>query len=203
MPTVVLSGSNWRTYGSDATSFQSTVMTAGTNSLDVIRRSYITFDLSSIPNGSTVNSASINIVVDSANINYTTQLYKLESSPSYNPTLGTLIREYDSNDPLDGSVLGTVREWIEDGDTNYGFFIKYRTEGDNDEFTTYHSPTSPQGPNRPTLTINYTEPPYIPGAIKVNGVWKTSEDMYVKKSGTWKKVTDAKIKVGGIWKDTI
>ncbi|RMD64981.1 DNRLRE domain-containing protein [Candidatus Parcubacteria bacterium] len=105
-----------------------------------LARSFIKFDLSSIPAGSTISAATLSLTIYLFGVQADTHyIYRVTGSwtetgvswgnqPGYTTTNGASLY-VNSSGTKSWNVLGIVRDWIENGYTNYGFLWRVAHEG--------------------------------------------------------------------------
>lgn len=133
-------------------------------------RSFVQFNLSSVPQGSRIVSATLNLVirVDRSSNTRTKRFYQVTSSwdegtitwnnqPGYSTELGSLSMGTGDSGTVAWSIDTSVIQSMVNGSTsNYGFVLVTDTPNDDDyEFYTRDDATES---NRPQLVINYIPP---------------------------------------------
>ena len=135
------------------------------------RRSVIHFDLSSIPSGATIDSATLNLRIWNVNDNRTDDIHRVteswvESEVTWNSIFGDYV-----DTPTDSASTGTtVDTWVEwdvtsdmqafvDDTPNYGWLIKDHTESESAKYVKYYSREYADETKRPYLEVTYSEAP--------------------------------------------
>jgi len=140
-------------------------------------RGLVKFDLSWLPSGSTINSATLKLRVSGASENdpfdiefttYRATFDWTQSSVTWNSVSGgTWSTDNAATSPLKflgqdtvWDVTGIITDWIEDGQPNYGFIIISSTieAGTEDLFAGFASRESSP---KPRLVLDYTAPPFL------------------------------------------
>lgn len=130
-------------------------------------RSFVRFDLSSIPSGSTINSASFNAYVDGVSGSPTIDVYRVLSSwgehnitwnnqPDVEevPTVSRVVSYDDEGEWISWDVTELVRAWLA-GTPNHGLSL-WGPTGGWARFNTRETAYTPY------LLVNYTGPPITP-----------------------------------------
>jgi len=127
--------------------------------------SWISFSLSSIPAGATINSATLKLHVNTATIGTCTNGVKInlyrsekafsESTSTWNNSglFGPLLPNafvYNGTTPIEALVTDAVTAWWGGTAPNMGFVLRTTTTNGHCLFD------SREGINKPTLTVNYT-----------------------------------------------
>lgn len=137
-----------------------------------VKRILIAFDISSIPAGSTITSATLRLClsadppIDSQG--RTEELRLVTSSwtetgviwntqPTVSGTVTDTITLPVTAMPLAFTVTDDVQAWV-DGTANYGWRLSDETEGESTGDVKYHSRESSDSGARPLLDVTYTPP---------------------------------------------
>jgi hypothetical protein len=154
-------------------------------------RTYIYFDLSSIPADSVITSATLTLTIKtdiSSNAVdecvYRTTSSWSESTITYNSSPTNDTTALDCTNIVADKAVGSevvwdldpaiVQEMIPGGSyTDYGFVIKNQTGSINDGWA-YHSSSSSTAGYRPELVVDYTEPTPTPTSTPTNTATPTS-----------------------------
>jgi hypothetical protein len=171
--------------------------------IDIGRESYGTnrallqFDLSTIPNGITVISANLELVVSSVTSpsNYNFDIHRVTSEWNETTVTWETQPSFDSTEKVTFQIGNTgivsiniasiVQKWFE-GFVNYGILIKNDTEDSNVSAKTIHSSESLSPSSRPKLTVTYNVPPTAPTVTAPNG----GETWNAQHTITWNPATD-------------
>jgi hypothetical protein len=141
--------------------------------------SFVQFSLSSIPSGSTINSASLYVYCSTTygDPQYI-RLYQLSSSWSESTVTWNDAPNYWSGEYTTAYVSGTgwkswdatdhVQEWWNGQTTNYGFYLRHTTWNDEDQ-SIFRSSDYSSSSYRPKLVVTYT-PPSKPDLI-IDDIW--------------------------------
>jgi uncharacterized repeat protein (TIGR01451 family) len=148
------------------------------------RISLVRFDLSSIPLGATINSATIGFNVQNTGSGFNANVHRLltawdEGAATWNDSNGTATGDWASSGGVFGSndyaatvegtvslaaggfqtasVTGLVRDWVENGLPNYGLAL-IGSAAATDRAELYHSEDS-DPLNHPYIQISWTLPP--------------------------------------------
>jgi hypothetical protein len=133
------------------------------------RRALVQFNLSGIPAGSTINSATLELYASAApgtsqtlNVHHITGTWNETAvtwvtSPTYNGTADATISGGTTTGWKTWDVLSVVQAWQAGTYTNYGFLVKCNSETSGTTYT-YTFSTRENGTNRPILRVNYTPP---------------------------------------------
>jgi hypothetical protein len=126
----------------------------------------IEFDLSAIPPGVTINSATLEVMENTncsfnenaieANLNlaaWDEATVTWNNAPGYGPSLGTNSGETGGCDWLVFDVTGPVQDWVDGTSTNYGFRLTGPGAGDVIKFV--NASEWGTAADRPILRINY------------------------------------------------
>jgi hypothetical protein len=171
--------------------------------IDIGRTSYGTnrallqFDLSTIPNGITVTSANLELVVSSVTSpsNYNFDIHRVtsgwnettvtwETQPSFDSTEKVTF-QIGNTGIVSVNIASIVQKWFE-GFVNYGILIKNDTEDSTVSAKTIHSSESSSPSSRPKLTVTYNIPPTAPIVTSPNG----GETWNAQHTITWIAATD-------------
>jgi hypothetical protein len=141
-----------------------------------IRRGLVQFDLSSIPQYSTVNLATLDLYQDSSPVPaHTNEVYRitdfwLQSSVKWNtqPTIQALATDSTTVGPVrqfySWVVTADVQAWLNAPGTNHGWMVKDADETGSNDIISYvsleESSVHDVG-KRPRLTVDFTAPPCI------------------------------------------
>jgi hypothetical protein len=152
-------------------------------------RLYIKFDLSSIPAGSTINSATLRLKCGGYANEVTHSVYKVtgdnwnESTLKWNnmPSVAgtaTATISVGGTGWHEWTVTSDVSSWVSGG-SNYGWRIdEFPTEDTIDNSVQYH--TSETAISKPELVVNYSPPPTIeltaPSTINLGSLYGVSTD---------------------------
>ncbi len=143
-------------------------------------RSFVRFDLSSIPAGSTISSATLSLrMKDAPGASRALELQRVsaswgESSITWNNqpgVSGSAVTTSTGTSPevwLTWNVTADVRDFIQyQSATNYGWRTKDQTENSSTEYkeSFYTRDETSQTTRRPRLSINYTSPYNSPGTL--------------------------------------
>lgn len=137
-----------------------------------IYRSFIKFDLSSIPAGATVSSATLTLTRSSEGSGTSVSVHQVTSSwsettptwgspPTYNAT--ELTSATVGTGETSWSVTTAVQNWVNAAWANYGFAIKATNE--NDYYIFFHSSDSSTASARPKLSVTYNTVPNTPTPV--------------------------------------
>ncbi len=158
----------------DKNYYNDTLMYVDSKTNNENRRSFVRFDLSSIPNGSTVSSANLSLFVkDCASVSRTLEVQRLSATwtestitwnnqPSVSGSAVTTSTGTTKEVWLTWNVTSDVLEFIQNQTaTNYGWRIKDQTEGSSTQYTesSYTRDEASYTTLRPKLSITYTPPP--------------------------------------------
>jgi hypothetical protein len=141
-----------------------------------IRRGLVQFDLSAIPQNSTISSAILSLYQDSSPTAaaHTNDLHRvdeawLQSEVKWNTQPAIQAAPTDSNATVgpvrqfyDWTVTADVQGWINAPSTNHGWLVKDAAETATNEIISYVSTeefANPDLPKRPKLTIDFVAPP--------------------------------------------
>jgi hypothetical protein len=167
-------------------------------SLSWFYRTYIQFDLSSIPANAVIQSANLDVVVTSVydaslhtfNIHRVTANWDENTitwnfQPTFNPTVETSVNiggtgNYSIN------ITSLVNNWVNNTYPNYGLMIKHPTESPVYTLKRIGSSDNGAASNRPKLSITYNLPPTAPTVTAPNGgeTWNSLHTI------TWNPATD-------------
>lgn len=134
-----------------------------------VQRSLVQFDLSSVPAGSTISSATLYLYASTAASGRTYGAYRITSSwtetavtYTNQPSIaGAATSTAGSGTTMSFSVLADLQAWIQNQTaTNYGWLIKDQSEGTGTPLQTsiYTREEGTQTTLRPKLSITYTAP---------------------------------------------
>jgi trimeric autotransporter adhesin len=153
-------------YGSDTT------MSLQTRSSNRNRRVLVQFDLSAIPAGSTINSATLELYASAAPTNSRTLNVHRVTSSWVETTANWTNNSAGYDAPVSASVAaGTttgwkiwtvtslVQAWLGGTYQNYGMLVKDNTESSATQYAyTFSTKENATAANRPILRVNYTPP---------------------------------------------
>ena len=130
-------------------------------------RGTVAFDLSAIPPGSIVNSATLRLTIDPSRYRKnirgidSVRVYELADSAKRTPGSEYTISMPDSTNRIKASgyaMYRLVQRWVNHPEQNHGFMIvKVEEIGDMDLLAFYGSDAAPE--QRPRLTVTYTRKP--------------------------------------------
>lgn len=144
------------------------------------RRGIIEFDISSIPTGSTINSATLSLWTDIGYTNVNTSIHRItrswteagstwntyDGSNSWTSAGGDYDSTADANATPSSTIAGTktdwtitslVQEWV-NGTANNGILLKLTSESGATQGHLYRSSDNATSSERPKLVIDYTVP---------------------------------------------
>lgn len=164
-------GSGTTNFGSETTMI---VGATGTTTA-TINRALVQFDLSSIPAGSTINSADLELYAtakDTSADNVTENIQRITASwteggatwNNMNANFDAAVSGTFSPGTTTGvfktstSLVSLVQAWVNGTYSNYGMMIKDPTESTANTAWTYATKENATTANRPILRINYTAP---------------------------------------------
>jgi len=156
-------------------------------------RSLVKFDLSSVPSGSTVNSASLQLYrysdIGASPVGRTYTADRVitsnwaEASATWNKYDGvnswgspggdfTTAGEASATVPaccgyISWTVTDIVKAWIESDQPNYGFLIKDQVEDASPAVGAWFFSRESTDPNKPILTVDYTAPIAAVGGVVI------------------------------------
>lgn len=134
-------------------------------------RAFLSWDLASIPAGSTINTATLEIWVDSRYpnaTNYNFGVYRVTASwteggvtwnnqPAYNATAyDTKMVTGAAGSLTTFDVKNLVAEWVAGTYTNYGFCVKRVDMNNPTNWPYFCAGDNPSSANRPRISIDYT-----------------------------------------------
>ncbi|MBI2913817.1 MAG: DNRLRE domain-containing protein, partial [Chloroflexi bacterium] len=133
-----------------------------------VKRSLVAFDLSSIPAGSTVQSATLTLCISTVKAGRVHELRVVTSSwvettvtwnsqPTVSGTVTGTIVVPAAQGCVDWTVTADVQAWV-DGAANYGWRINDQNETTNSGDTKYRSRENGTVAQRPKLEVTYTPP---------------------------------------------
>ncbi|WP_342025722.1 DNRLRE domain-containing protein [Cytobacillus pseudoceanisediminis] len=162
-------------------------------------RTLIKFDLSSIPLGSTVSGANLNLyhfsgngdgstgcVIHPINEDWSETSVTWNNQPSFDTTISTttsiFTQQMNSYVPFD--VKPMVEKWLDGTKANHGLLLKSYEVDVVLNFKYYSRETS--SANKPKLVITYNQPPIAPTVTAPNGgeTWNSLEAV------TWNAASD-------------
>ncbi|HQO21198.1 MAG TPA: DNRLRE domain-containing protein [Acidobacteriota bacterium] len=157
-------GSAGTNYGSGATmSVQSRLSQA--------QRTLVMFDLSAIPEDSTINTATLELYASSApTTGLTLNVHRITGTwtepgvtwtnqPAYNSTVDASLAGGTTTGWKIWNIASLVQDWVDGTSDNYGLIVKGSVENDKTAVTyAFASKENGTSGNRPILRINYTPP---------------------------------------------
>ncbi len=148
-----------------------------TNYDGVVNHGLIEFDLSPIPPGAVINSATLE-VMEYQNCSFNMNAIEVHANlaawvestvtwnnaPAYGPSLGTNTGETEGCDRLIFGVTASVQSWVGGTSTNYGFRLTGPANGNAIKYI-WSSDDSEVPADRPILRVDYTAaaPPPVGG----------------------------------------
>ena len=148
-----------------------------------ISRGIFQFDLTGIPQGSTINSATFSIYAtgtdegESGNrtyeVHYVTQSWDestvtWSNQPTFDATVedSVVVTANTTGFKTFSSMATVVQEWLDGDQTNYGIVVKVNNETLAPSMN-YATSDNATAANRPKLVVNYTPPPFKPIVMAV------------------------------------
>lgn len=164
MDAVVLNSAPDTNYGASAN-----MLIGERHDIPEIGRALIQFDLSAIPPGATINSATLHLynfywygVTNSCFAYRVTASWDeltatWNNQPAYTTTGGVYTNVSTAGAWYTWNLLAIVQDWIENGQPNYGILMKSGSETVNN--TGFYAYTREQSPTYIYLDIDYNDPP--------------------------------------------
>jgi hypothetical protein len=191
-PTVIIqpdgaAGKDNNTYSAQPTTDQSSTYLYAGNDASGTYRTFIQFDLSTIPNGASVSTANMELydfsnnsaTAIAMNIHEVTAAWveslTWNTAPTYNAAVLTSTTITAQANYYSFNVLSLLSEWVNGTKVNNGLMIKSSNEGVS-QWKAFSSSEHATVANRPKLVVTYNAPPTAPVVTAPNGgeTWNSS-----------------------------